>query len=77
MRVKLCYLDQGKEDGDDIVAAPLKVDQKRAKERRDRTQDKTMGPQVGVLGKMIYQLSEEGSKMPLGFLIVQCFFFLL
>ena len=54
-----CYLDQGKEDGDDIVTAPLKVDQKRAEERGNRTQDKTMCPEVGVLGKINYQPSED------------------
>ena len=43
------YLDKGKEDGDDIVAPTLKVDQKRAEERRDGAQDKTVCPQVGVL----------------------------
>ena len=60
--VTVTYLDEGKENGDDIVTPPLKVDQKRAEERRNRTQDKTMCPQVGVLGKKIYQLSEEGPK---------------
>ena len=43
------YLDKRKEDSNDIVAPTLKVDQKRAEERRDGAQDKTVCPQVGVL----------------------------
>ena len=49
------HLDQGEEDGDNVITPALKVDEEGTKERRDRTENQSVCPQVRVLTRTYLQ----------------------